>query len=289
MSDPDRLRAEAEALAAELPDFPSLTRDRSTAQHGGAPRQRAGHGEDFWQYRGQTPEDSANSIDWRRSATGDDYFIREHELQTARLLEVGVDVGSGFNWAGAKDQLTKAQEAKVILTSLAIRFVENGDLAAVLGSGKPPARSGDLSARIIEELIYERSDQFIPNVRRETSAIIYASDFYGDLTALNDWVRLCASNSLPGVLLQVIDPLEAEFPFSGRVKFKRPGGLKERIFGRTEDLKDDYFKRFMDRQYAVKHLAEQVGWHFEAHIVGEPRRPLAFRIMQAMAQAGVNA
>lgn len=287
MSDPDRLRAEAEALAANLPEFPALTRDRSTAQHGGAPRQRAGHGEDFWQYRGQTPEDSATSIDWRRSATGDDLFIREHELQTARLLEVGIDVSAGFNWAGAKDQLTKAQEAKVILTSLAIRFTENGDLAAVLGSGKPPTRSGDLASHIIEELIYDRSDDFIPTARHETSAIIYASDFYGDLSALKNWVTQCAADNLPGVLLQVVDPLEAEFPFSGRVKFKRPGSRIQRIFGRTEDLKEEYSQRFLERRSAVEELAKQVGWHFETHIVGERRRPVAFNIMQTMAQSGV--
>ena len=127
MRDLHRLRSEAEILAAELPDFQALTKERVTAQPGGAPRQRAGHGEDFWQYRSQSPEDSASAIDWRRSATGDDFYIREHELQSARLLEIGMDGSEGFDWSGDAKRFSKADEARVILTSIALRFAEDGD------------------------------------------------------------------------------------------------------------------------------------------------------------------
>ena len=98
MRDTDRLRADAESLAAQLPEFQLLERELSTGHYGGAPRKRAGHGEEFWQYRSQTPEDSASAIDWRRSATGDDFYIREQELQTARLMEIWVDPSEGFDW-----------------------------------------------------------------------------------------------------------------------------------------------------------------------------------------------
>tara|TARA_B100000678_G_scaffold103107_1_gene86111 strand:+ start:14517 stop:15386 length:870 start_codon:yes stop_codon:yes gene_type:complete len=286
MRDLHRLRSEAEILAAELPDFQALTKERVTAQPGGAPRQRAGHGEDFWQYRSQSPEDSASAIDWRRSATGDDFYIREHELQSARLLEIGMDGSEGFDWSGDAKRFSKADEARVILTSIALRFAEDGDLVSVLGSGKAPVRSGQLSARLLEDLDHGENDGRPAILRREAGFVIFASDFYGDLETLQNWVNQSAGEGSFGILLQVVDPLEAEFPFSGRVKFSRPGGLKERIFGRTEGLKDEYFARFMQRQDAVRDIARRVGWQFEAHIVGQPRRPLAFRIIQALADRG---
>ena len=51
MRDLNRLRAEAETLASELPEFSVLTRQQATAHPGGASRQRAGHQqsyEDTW-------------------------------------------------------------------------------------------------------------------------------------------------------------------------------------------------------------------------------------------------
>ena len=287
MRNPDRLRAEAESLAADLPDLTTLSNDRPTAQPGGAPRQRAGHGEDFWQYRSQTPEDSAAAIDWRRSATGDDFYIREHELQTARLLEIGIHASAGFDWTGDDGgRFTKADEARVILTALALRFVEDGDLAAVLGSGKRAARSSQLSATLIEDTIPPAFSEDIPSIRRDASYVVLASDFYGDVDKLKIWMERSAATGTKGILLQVVDPLEAEFPFSGRVKFSRPGSLKDRIFGRTEGLKEDYLERFNARQALVKDLAQKFGWTFETHIVGEPRRPVAFKLLQTFAHPG---
>ena len=286
MRDPDRLRAEAESLAAELPGLAALSTDRSTAHPGGAPRQRAGHGEDFWQYRSQTPEDSAGAIDWRRSATGDDFYIREHELQTARLLEIGIDPSIGFDWSGDVNRLTKADEARIILTALALRYAEDGDLAAVLGSGKRAARTSHLAGKLLEDTAPHGQSMALPHTRPEASYVVLASDFYGEPKALSEWLQRSSATGTQGILLQVVDPLEASFPFSGRVKFSRPGSLKDRIFGRTEGLKEDYLERFEARKELVRQLAAKFGWKFEHHVVGAERRPLAYRLLQSLAHPG---
>ena len=106
------LRAEAETLSEGLPTIEMLAGYRTTAQSGAASRQRSGTGEDFWQYRGQTPDDSAASIDWRRSATGDELYIREHELQSARLLSIWADGSKSFDWKSDRAPLTKADAAR---------------------------------------------------------------------------------------------------------------------------------------------------------------------------------
>ena len=286
MRDLNRLRAEAETLASELPEFSVLTRQQATAHPGGAPRQRAGHGEDFWQYRGRTPEDSANAIDWRRSATGDELFIREHELQTARQMEIWVDPSSGFDWTSVKGGLTKAEEARIILAALAFQFCAEGDRARVLGSGKGAFNAGQVIQKSLEAFDQpNRSD--VPSVpKRDSSIVIIASDFYSNLDDMARAISSAASDGASGMLLQICDPMEVEFPFSGRVKFRRPGSTLSRIFGRTEDLKDTYEERFKKRQDAVRALAARIGWGFETHVLGNTRRPLAFRMMQDLAGAG---
>lgn len=281
-----RLRAEAETLASELPTLASLMAQRTTAHAGAAPRQRAGHGEDFWQYRGQTPEDSAGAIDWRRSATGDDLYIREHELQSARLLEVWIDPGVGFDWTGSEARLTKADEARILACAIASRFCEAGDMAAVLGGRKGPATH----ARVVENLL-ENFDQAIsgpslPVPRRDTASAVFISDFYGPVEPIQHWVRQTAAQGVGGILLQICDPIELSFPFSGRMKFRQPGSLIERIFGRTEGLKDDYLARFTARQKALATLAGSVGWQYETFETGTSRREPAYRLLQHLAMQG---
>ncbi|MAP96432.1 MAG: hypothetical protein CMK07_15915 [Ponticaulis sp.] len=282
MRDTDRLRADAESLAAQLPEFQLLERELSTGHYGGAPRKRAGHGEEFWQYRSQTPEDSASAIDWRRSATGDDFYIREQELQTARLMEIWVDPSEGFDWRSDENLPTKADEARVLLTALALRFAESGDLAAVLGSSKHPGRSSQLASKLIEDSCQTAASSAMPPLRNETGHVVIASDFYGNPEPLRNWVRQTAAKGCQGLLLQVVDPMEADFPFAGRVRFRRPGGALSRIFGRTEGLKDDYLERFKTRQAEIRAIAQRVGWSFQTCVVGEPRRALAHKLMTGL-------
>ena len=280
------LRAEAETLASELPTLDSLRAQRTTAQAGAAPRQRPGHGEDFWQYRGQTPEDSANAIDWRRSATGYDLYIREHELQSARLMEVWIDPGIGFDWAGSDMRLSKADEARIMACALASRFCESGDMTAVLGGRKGPSTSSHVTENLLEDFDLAQSGPSFPLPRRDTASVVLASDFYGPLDQVSHWVRQTSAQGIGGILLQICDPVEISFPFSGRMKFRQPGSLTERIFGRTEGLKDDYLKRFKARQTALKTLAGSVGWQYETYETGTPRRQIAYRLLQHIAMLG---
>jgi uncharacterized protein (DUF58 family) len=277
------LRARAETLADSLPAFNMLTGFRTTARAGAAPRQRSGDGEDFWQYRGQTPDDTAGAIDWRRSATGDELYIREHELQSARLLGIWADGSKGFDWKSPGTDLTKADVACILLTAIAVRYSENGDLAGVIDGNHGVTASHHLMGPIIDDFMHISTA--LPGVPRpDTAQIIIASDFYGPIDPLTEWVRQSATEGRNGVLLQVIDPMEDTFPFSGRVRFRQPGSGSERVFGRTELLKDAYSERFKARQHALADLAGSVGWHFFIHNTAAPMTPTAYAIMTALNQ-----
>ncbi|MEM8616352.1 MAG: DUF58 domain-containing protein, partial [Pseudomonadota bacterium] len=109
MSEPlSTLRAEAEVLTRQLPDL-MIQADAADLVHpGAAGRKRAGSGEQFWQYRRYAQTDAADRIDWRRSARGDEYFVRETELETARTVLFWCDGEPGFDWASEAGATTKA-------------------------------------------------------------------------------------------------------------------------------------------------------------------------------------
>ena len=69
---PIDLRRRAEQLAAGYPALQAeAERVAAVVAQGVHGRRRPGQGETFWQYRNYQPSDSANQIDWRRSARGD--------------------------------------------------------------------------------------------------------------------------------------------------------------------------------------------------------------------------
>ncbi|MEO0451746.1 MAG: DUF58 domain-containing protein, partial [Pseudomonadota bacterium] len=102
------LRADAEALARQLPGLSLQAAAADLVHPGAAGRKRAGSGEQFWQYRRYAQTDAADRIDWRRSARGDEYFVRETELETARTILSWVDPNAGFDWSSDPGRETKA-------------------------------------------------------------------------------------------------------------------------------------------------------------------------------------
>lgn len=276
-------RHETENLAASLPDMVSVRARHTTAHPGGASRQRAGAGEDFWQYRAQTQDDPASVIDWRRSATGDDLFVREHELQTARLLGIWVDPKPGFRWPETEGTTAKSDHGVILSVALAKSFCEGGDQATVLGGPSRARGSSGLIETMLADLSTLEAMTAPPPPPRQSSALIIASDFYGPLPAFQSWIAAEAGAGRKGILLQICDPDEVTFPYEGRVRFSEPSGPLNRLFGRSEQVRDAYLDRFAKRQADVKAIAENFGWAFITHVTDQPLLETAFACQSALA------
>jgi len=58
------------------------------------------------------PSDSANQIDWRRSARGDQVYIRENEWEAANTVYFWRDGSDGMDWSSSKKLPTKRNRAR---------------------------------------------------------------------------------------------------------------------------------------------------------------------------------
>jgi len=91
------LRREAEQAASR---FPALLAEAeqvaASIAHGVHGRRRAGSGETFWEYRHHRPEDGARAVDWRRSARGDHFYVRETEWEAANAVYLWRDGSAGM-------------------------------------------------------------------------------------------------------------------------------------------------------------------------------------------------
>ncbi len=281
------LRADAEALARQLPDVTLQAAAADLVHPGAAGRKRAGSGEQFWQYRRYAQTDAADRIDWRRSARGDEYFVRETELETARTILFWADPHAGFDWAGDPGRETKADRARTIMLALGITLAKDGERIGLISGTRAPSLGKSAPDKLAEDLLAEPSTQLEPP-RSQAFAII-ASDFYDGAEVWRARLAPPASTCRDGVLLAVSDPIEHEFPFSGRTRFNRPGSTLDRLFGRAETVRDEYLEKLAEHEAELQKLAVSMGWALIRHRTDQSALRGAAALYAALEQFGGKA
>lgn len=256
---PEATRLEALALAGDLPGLLMDARKLAANAPGFHGRRRAGQGEAFWQYRDYRAEDSARLVDWRRSARGDRYFVREREREAAQTAWFWIDPEPGFAWSGAKSRPTKLRRAQTLALALGILLTRGGERAGVLGR---PSRAGPQAAERLALDLTERADDRAPASR---SCVIYASDFYAPIETWRARLKTAATVGATGALLMVADPAEEDFPFKGRTLFREVGGRREALIGRAEAARELYAERLAQQRRAVRALGAEFGFPVVIH------------------------
>ena len=281
------LRADAEALARQLPGLALQAAAADVIHPGAAGRKRAGSGEQFWQYRRYAQTDAADRIDWRRSARGDEYFVRETELETARTVLFWTDPHAGFDWSSDPGQETKADRARTIMLALGINLAREGERIGLISGTRAASVGKTAPDKLAEDLLSSRASALEPP-RAQALAVI-ASDFYDGVEAWRERLAPLARTCRAGVLLAVSDPIEHEFPFKGRTKFSRPGTSLDRLFGRAETVREDYLAKLAAHEAALQALAASIGWALIKHRTDQPGLRGAAALQIALEQFGGKA
>lgn len=282
----DTLRADADAIARQLPGL-ALNAEAADVTHpGSAGRKRAGSGEDFWQYRRYAQTDAADRIDWRRSARGDEYFVRETELETARTLLFWVDPSPGFDWTSDNSRITKADRARTIMLAFASIAAKAGERVGVLNAGRKASLGKSAADRLAEDLLATRSDNLA--APRANAMAIVASDFYDPMMQWQARLSPLAARCKTGVILAISDPVELTFPFSGRTCLSRPGTGLQRLLGRAETVREHYLQRLAEHEAGLEHLAEDMGWALIRHSTDMSALRGAAALQFALEQFGVR-
>ncbi|WP_347138648.1 DUF58 domain-containing protein [Paracoccus sp. SSK6] len=271
---PADLRAKAQSASAHLPAL-ILSAERLAAMvaPGAHGLRRGGPGEDFWQYRPASQGDTARAIDWRRSARSDAQFVRDREAQTAQAVGLWVSAGQGMGYSGAPDRPTKGDRAQLLALALAMVLLRGGEKVGLLGQ---PARAGRVQAdRLAEQIVAQRArdgdgdapsaDHLRPNQR-----LVILSDFLDDPAWVDGLLARAASLGVTGVLMQVLDPDEEAFPWTGAVLFRSLSGAVRHDSRDAGGLREAYLARLAERRDWLRQRAMGAGWHFGQHSTGHP-------------------
>lgn len=260
-----RAQDEADRFPALLARAEQLAGTVLLGEHG---RRRAGLGDDFWQYRPMRAGDSLRWIDWRRSAKGDDQFIREREWQVAQSVQLWVDPGASMRFASSKELPTKSDRARLIALAASILLIRGGERVGLTGWDLPPRR-GDVQMLRLAELLSQddATDYAHPEARGMLphARALFVSDFLSDIAPLEAALTKAADRNVRGVLLQVLDPSEEGFPFQGRTIFESVGKSVVHETLKAGELRDAYLNRLAERKDHIEALCRAAGWQYHCH------------------------
>ncbi|MEP2954497.1 MAG: DUF58 domain-containing protein [Sulfitobacter sp.] len=266
---PLTLRADAEGEAARLPALLARAEHLAGAVLPGAHgRRRSGSGDDFWQYRPAQMGDSRRMVDHRRSARGDQEFVREREWQIAQSVMLWVDQGASMRFASDKGLPDKADRARLLGLALSILLLRGGERVGLTGTALPPRRGNPQVLRLAELLCQEDIREYAPPEHRgmiRHARAIFISDFMGDLEPVQTALTKAADRGVRGVLYHLLDPAEEAFPFAGRTIFESVGGTLRHETLKANNLRDRYLDRLAARKDELQQLCARTGWRYGLH------------------------
>ncbi|MBA3326519.1 MAG: DUF58 domain-containing protein [Rhodobacteraceae bacterium] len=250
-------------------------------------RRRAGHGENFWQYRQAVPGDPRSMVDWRRSGRSDAQFIREMEWEAAQTVSVWVDDALSMDYRGPDSERSKRERAGLIALALAVLMTKAGERIALMGGTAAQPRGGRAQLnRMALELAgprrEDRPDYGAPPSDRMARGgrAVFLSDFLGETGGLMPALAHAGDQGVRGVFVQVLDESEEAFPFDGRLIFESMGGGTRFETQRARALQEAYQARLAARRAELSALGARLGWRVLFHRTSQsPRSALLWLYM----------
>jgi len=276
----------ARTLAETLPRLIlEARRIAATVIHGLHGRKRAGPGENFWQYRRFIWGEPARRVDWRRSARDDHLYVREQEWEAAHTVWIWPDRSPSMTFKSKLAQEPKLDRTLVVSFALAEVLVHAGERVGIPGLMRPTGSRNvlDKIANAIVHDVMERPSlphAFAPS---SLSEIVLVSDFWSPIADVRKTIAQLSSSGAHGHTVQIVDPAEETFPYSGRIEFVEPEGGGSITAGRAETWRAEYEALVARHRAEIRAETDKIGWSFAIHRTDKAATELLLALHARMA------
>jgi uncharacterized protein (DUF58 family) len=280
-----RATGEARSLAATMPRLILESRRvAATIIHGLHGRRRAGSGENFWQFRRFVSGEPAARVDWRRSARDDHLYVREQEWEAAHTVWIWPDRSPSMAFASPMAWESKLDRTLVVSFALAEVLVEGGERIGIPGIMRPTA-SRTVIEKMAEAIIHDPQPRqslppsFSPSPLAE---VVVLSDLWAPIAEVHATIAQLSASGAHGHVVQIVDPAEETFPYSGRIEFFEPEGAGAITAGRAETWRADYETRIERHRAEIRAETDRLGWSFAIHRTDRPATDLLLWLHSSM-------
>ncbi|SFH87345.1 DUF58 domain-containing protein [Planctomicrobium piriforme] len=227
---------------------------------------------EFVEHRQYTPGDEIRHIDWRAFGKTGRYYIKEFEEETNLQAYLVVDASGSMAYGNST--ATKYEYARVLAASLGYLLTTQRDAVGLvtfddkIGDRFEPSTNPKRFRQLATALQERRPggetgmsslfEKLIPSLRRR-SLVIVISDFFDDLQPLQTALQQFRRNKHEVVLLQVIAPEEADFPFEKPTQFRNLENDGQRLLVDPHRLRKVYLQQFQAFQQQLKDISAGCG------------------------------
>ena len=173
-------------------------------------------------------------------------------------------------------QDSKLERALVVAFALAEVLVQGGERVGVPGLTRPTA-SRNVIEKMAEAILHDPTERaslppsFAPS---PLSEIVLLSDLWVPMSEVRGKITQLAATGAHGHVIQIVDPAEESFPYSGRVEFIEPEGAGSITAGRAEAWRNDYQAIVEHHRAAIRAETDLRGWSFAIHRTDRPASEL---------------
>jgi uncharacterized protein (DUF58 family) len=131
-----------------------------------------------------------------------------------------------------------------------------------------PTASRSVIDKMAQAMLHDDADRlslppsFVPSALAE---IIVLSDFWSPIAEIKSTLAGLSGSGAHGTMVQVVDPAEESFPYSGRVEFVEPEGFGVITAGRAESWAQDYTARLALHRDQIRAETSRLNWLFTTH------------------------
>jgi len=283
-----RAQDASRSLAAALPRLVSTARRiAATVVHGLHGRARAGRGENFWQYRRFVSGEPAQRVDWRRSGRDDQLYVREQEWEAAHTIWIWPDRSASMDFVSDHNGCSKLERGLVVTFALAELLVTAGERVGIPGL-LPPTASRAVIDKMAQAMLHDLDDRvslpppaFSP---APGSAVVVIGDLWSPIPAIETMLSGLSRRGAGGTLVQIVDPAEETFPYSGHIEFIEPEGAGIVTARRAESWVDDYAARLALHRARIREASSRLGFLFTSHSTARPASELLLFLHAALTQ-----
>lgn len=279
---------DARTRASAIPDLlVEAQRIAATVASGWHGRKMRGSGENFWQFRPHTNGEPAQMIDWRRSARDDSSYVREKEWDAAHTVWLWADASPSMQFQSTLARSSKADRALLIVLALAELLSRSGERIAWPNLANPfSARDG--ATRLAMRLAVSPQSIEVPDFTsaKRFSEIVIASDFSEPAEDVLARLDPLFGRGLRGHLVEVADPVEEDFPYSGHTEFRDPETGARLSAGRAESVAAAYKAAFIARRETLSAVVRRRGWTYAVSRTSDPATPVLVKLHATFAEPG---
>jgi uncharacterized protein (DUF58 family) len=288
-----RADGESRTLAASLPRLVlEARRIAANVIHGLHGRRRAGTGENFWQYRRFISGEPSQNVDWRRSARDDHLYVREQEWEAAHTVWLWPDRSPSMAFASKQARDSKLERTLIVAFALAELLVTGGERVGIPGLMNPTASRGVID-KMAQAMLHDDAARpslppsFVPSALAE---IVVLSDFWSPIAEITAMLAGLSASGAHGVMVQIVDPAEETFPYSGRIEFVEPEGHGIITAGRAERWASDYVERVALHRDQIRAETGRLDWLFATHVTDRSAAELLLFLHSGMtvSKAGIH-